>query len=99
MILRLGDDHPFIDSLIYWIVSLHATNTIMTTVNDSQAPAILATGSVFTALSVLAVILRFVARRGKRAQLGQDDWTILAALVMFVLCEGLEMTGGFYDAT
>lgn len=71
----------------------------MTAVNDSQAPAILATASVFTALSVLAVILRFVARRLKRAQLGWDDWAILAALVMFVLCEGLEMTGGFYDAT
>ncbi|PCH00934.1 Hypothetical protein PENO1_045470 [Penicillium occitanis (nom. inval.)] len=65
----------------------------MTAVNDSQAPAILATASVFTALSVLAVILRFVARRLKRAQLGWDDWAILAALVMFVLCEGLEMTG------
>jgi hypothetical protein len=99
MILRLGDNHPFIDWLIYWIVSFHATNTIMTAVNDSQAPAILATASVFTALSVLAVILRFVARRLKRAQLGWDDWAILAALVMFVLCEGLEMTGGFYDAT
>ncbi|RAO68073.1 uncharacterized protein BHQ10_004085 [Talaromyces amestolkiae] len=65
----------------------------MTAVDNSQAPAILATGSVFTALSVLAVILRFVARRIKRAQLGWDDWTILAALVMFILCEGLEMTG------
>ncbi|KUL84346.1 hypothetical protein ZTR_06339 [Talaromyces verruculosus] len=31
-------------------------NTIMTAVNDSEAPAILATGSVFTALSVLAYI-------------------------------------------
>jgi ABC-type proline/glycine betaine transport system substrate-binding protein len=65
----------------------------MTAVDNSQAPVILATGSVFTALSVLAVFLRFVARRIKRAQLGWDDWTILAALVMFILCEGLEMTG------
>jgi ABC-type proline/glycine betaine transport system substrate-binding protein len=70
----------------------------MTAVDNSQAPAILATGSVFTALSVLAVILRFVARRIKRAQLGWDDWTILAALVMFILCEGLELTGEPYDA-
>lgn len=69
----------------------------MTAVGHSQAPAILATGSVFTTLSVLAVILRFVARRIKRTQFGLDDWTILAALVMFILCEGLEMTGGFYD--
>lgn len=49
----------------------------MTAVGHSQMPAILATGSVFTTLSVLAVILRFVARRIKRAQFGWDDWTIL----------------------
>ena len=56
---------------------------------QSWRPRTTATGSVFTALSVLPVILRFVARRIKRAQLGWDDWTILAALVMFVPCGGI----------
>lgn len=65
----------------------------MVAVDTTQAPAILATGCVFTALGVLSVLLRFVARRIKRAKIGWDDWTILAALVMFIICEGLELKG------
>lgn len=38
----------------------------------------------FPIIAILAVVLRFQARRIKRQKLGSDDWTIVAALVWFL---------------
>lgn len=53
----------------------------MVEIKGDQRPTILALSIAFPIISVLAVILRFEARRVKRVHLGADDWTILAALV------------------
>ena len=53
----------------------------MTEIEGDQIPTILALSIAFPTISVLAVILRFEARRVKRVYLGADDWTILAAEV------------------
>ena len=46
-----------------------------------QRPAILGLSIAFPILSILAVHLRFKARKITRAKLGADDWTIAVALV------------------
>lgn len=50
-------------------------------ISGDQRPIILGLSIAFPIISTLAVILRFEARRLKEAQLGADDWTILAAQV------------------
>ena len=49
--------------------------------NGDQRPTILGLSIAFPVISILAVLCRFESRRIKRAGLGADDWTILAALV------------------
>ena len=50
---------------------------------SDQRPTILALGILFPVIAILAVALRFHARRLKKLRLEADDWTILAALVQF----------------
>lgn len=54
---------------------------------NTNGPAIIATGVVFTVLSVAAVGLRFVSKRITRATVGIDDWLLLIALLIFVTAE------------
>ena len=49
--------------------------------------AIVATGVVFTVLTVVAVGLRFTSKRLTSAGFGLDDWLILAALLIYVTAE------------
>ena len=46
-----------------------------------QRPTILGLSIAFPFVSIIAVLLRFEARRIKRVKLEGDDWTILVALV------------------
>ena len=48
---------------------------------DRKTEVIILT-SVLGLLAIVAVVLRFIARRVKRSSLGTDDYTILAALVL-----------------
>ncbi|CAO1604327.1 hypothetical protein XANCAGTX0491_007886 [Xanthoria calcicola] len=54
----------------------------MVEISGDQRPTILGLSIAFPIIATLAVALRFQARRIKRAPLGADDWTILAALVL-----------------
>ena len=54
---------------------------------NANGPAIIATGVVFTVLSISAVGLRFVSKRITRATIGVDDWLLLVALLIFVTAE------------
>ncbi len=49
--------------------------------DGDQRRTILGLSIVFPIISIVAVLLRFEARRVNRVRLGSDDWTILAALV------------------
>ncbi|OTB02203.1 hypothetical protein M426DRAFT_13783 [Hypoxylon sp. CI-4A] len=49
---------------------------------ETQRPTIWGLGITFSIIAVVAVILRFKARRIKGQKLKSDDWTILAALVL-----------------
>lgn len=53
----------------------------MTEIKGDQRPTVLALSIALPIISVLAVILRFEARRVKRVYLGADDLAILAAQV------------------
>lgn len=48
---------------------------------EDQAPAVNAVSAIFTALSILAVILRIIARRVSHLALWWDDWLLVLALV------------------
>ena len=54
---------------------------------NSNGPAIIGTGIAFTVLAILAVALRFIAKRVTNPRLGMDDWLLLAALLLFVTTE------------
>lgn len=58
-----------------------------------QAPAIIATAVVFMGVGAVAVALRFLARSIKKTFFGWDDWSILIALLLFILATGLELKG------
>ena len=51
--------------------------------------AIIATGVVFTVLSVIAVGLRFASKRITSSSVKVDDWLLLAALAVYVTAETL----------
>ena len=57
----------------------------MVEIHGDQRPTILVLSIVFPLFSILAVAFRFEARRLKRVNLGADDWTILAALVSYLV--------------
>jgi hypothetical protein len=48
---------------------------------QSQQPTIWGLGISFSIVAIVAVVLRFSARRIKGQKLRSDDWTILVALV------------------
>ena len=54
---------------------------------NTNGPAIISTGIVFTVLSVVAVGLRFISKRMTRAPLGIDDWLLLASLIVYFAAE------------
>lgn len=66
---------------------------MMPTIDQSQAPAVLATSYIFITISTVAVGLRFISRYLAKASYGWDDWTILVALILFLVGEGLELRG------
>ena len=49
--------------------------------------AIIATGVVFTVLSVVAVGLRFASKRITNSSFRVDDWLLLAALAIYITAE------------
>ena len=59
----------------------------------TQGPALRITSYVFGSLSILAVVLRLVSRYIKRMKCGWDDWTILLALMIWLIFLGLELRG------
>ena len=50
--------------------------------DEDLGPQIIIVSTVFTSLATLAVMGRFYARKLKRLELGADDWTTLAALIL-----------------
>lgn len=46
-----------------------------------KPPLLIAAGTIWPPVCATIVVMRFIARRGQRAQLGIDDWLVLPALV------------------
>ena len=53
--------------------------------DQNQAAIMITTYAVLTSLSVTIVAVRFIARAVGSNPYGSDDWTMLAALVRFLL--------------
>ena len=56
---------------------------------NRNGAAIIATGVLFSILTTVAVVLRFLSKRVTNAPYGVDDWLLLIALLMFILAEAL----------
>lgn len=56
---------------------------------NTNGPAIIGTGVVFTVLAVVAVGLRFTSKRLTGAPHGLDDWLLLASLLVYFVAEVL----------
>ena len=52
--------------------------------DQNQAAKILTVTGILTSLSIVTVIVRFIARAKGSKHYGWDDWTMLAALVRFL---------------
>lgn len=52
---------------------------------NTNSPRTIAMTVVFGAASVLAVVLRFVARSKNKAQFTADDWLALASAITFLI--------------
>lgn len=46
-----------------------------------KPPLVIAAGAIWPPVCTTIVLLRFIARRAQKAQLGIDDWLVLPALV------------------
>ena len=68
-----------------------------------QRPTILGLSIAFPIVSIIAILLRFEARRVNRVKLGADDWTILIALVghptssIYIIVVLTEVLAAAYD--
>ena len=58
-----------------------------------KADGVLITAVLFIVLSGLAVGLRLFTRAIVKMCFGSDDWTIISALLLFYIIEGLEIYG------
>ena len=56
---------------------------------NTNGPAIIATGVVFSVLTTATVGLRFASKRLTDAPFGADDWLLLAALLIYITAEAL----------
>jgi hypothetical protein len=65
----------------------------MSSIDNHLAPAILGTACTFMVLCTASVTLRFVARHITGALYGSDDWTMLAAFVLYIITMGMELRG------
>ena len=53
--------------------------------DQSRAPRLITLMAVLISLSVVIVTVRFIARAAGSKRYGWDDWTMLAAMVRFLL--------------
>lgn len=58
-----------------------------------RADGMIATAILFIVLSGVAVGLRMFSRTMVKMCFGADDWTIILALLLFYIVEGLEIYG------
>lgn len=56
---------------------------------NTHMPAIVATGIVFPVMATASVAMRFMSKSLTNAGYGMDDWTVLAALIIYIVAEGL----------
>lgn len=54
---------------------------------NSNGPAIIGTGVVFTVLAIATVGLRFASKRIAGAPYRADDWFLLSALIVYFVAE------------
>ena len=60
---------------------------------DAHSPHTIALTVIFGAASVLAVVLRFVARSRTKAHYAADDWFALAGAITLVIWMGVLIYG------
>jgi hypothetical protein len=62
---------------------------------NAHSSGIIALIVIFGSLSILAVILRFVARSRTKAKYGADDWFAVASLISVLAYMGIMIWGVF----